>query len=387
MKNANKLLACLGVTVACFAGMSQSAYAAVAGHVQFVNGSLQITNSAGQTRQAQKGEAINEGDTLTSAPSASAQIKMQDGGFVAMRPDTKLKFDQFIFAGKQDGSEKSFFSLFKGGFRAVTGLIGQVNKQNYRITTPAATIGIRGTDHETFLIVPGSPLAQIAPTGAYSKVNIGETSLTTDKGTINVLPNQMGFAGGMNQTPQVQPVNTKVFTVAEAPTPQGKADKKEEKKEEKAEAKQEEKVAKGDKEEKKEGKKEGSKEDSKEGGKDTKQADKGSGEAKGDTKEAKTDTAASTGSEGQAADTTAAASGSQDAAGGSTSTTSTADGSSTSGTAQGTTTAAAPADTTPAPAPAPVAATTPQEPAAPIRSTAVVDAAPPARGLCRQFRR
>lgn len=255
----NKFLACLGLSVACCFTAASSAYAAVAGHVQFVNGEVQITTPAGQTRMVQKGDAINEGDTLTSAQKASAQIKMQDGGFVAVRPDTQLKFDQFVFAGKEDGSEKSFFSLFKGGFRAVTGLIGRINKQNYKITTPAATIGIRGTDHETFLITPGSPLAQIAPTGAYNKVNTGETSMTTDKGTIFVQPNQMGFAGGMNQMPQVQPVNTNVFTVAEAATPEAKAEKKEEKKE-KAEAKQEEKAAKNDKEE---GKKEGQKEEAK----------------------------------------------------------------------------------------------------------------------------
>lgn len=246
----NKLLACLGISVVCFTAASP-VYAAVAGHVQFVNGDVQITNAAGQTRMLQKGDAINEGDTLTSAQKSSAQVKMQDGGFVAVREDTRLKFDQFVFAGKEDGNEKSFFSLFKGGFRAVTGLIGRINKQNYRVTTPAATIGIRGTDHETFMITPDSPLAQVAPTGAYNKVNVGETSMTTDKGTIFVQPNQMGFAGGMNQMPQVQPVNTNVFTVAEAPTPGAKAEKKEEK-EEKAGAKQEEKAAEGAKEEGKE---------------------------------------------------------------------------------------------------------------------------------------
>ena len=231
-KNINKLFACLGVTVACLAGISQSAHAAVAGYVQFVSGDVQITNAAGQSRAAQKGDAISEGDTLASAPSSSAQIKMQDGGLVAVRPDTKLKFDQFVFAGKQDGNEKSFFSLFKGGFRAITGLIGQVNKQNYKITTPAATIGIRGTDHESFVVTPGSPLAQVAPVGAYSKVNVGETYMATEKGTIFVQPNQMGFAGGMNQMPQLQPLNTNIFTVAAAPTVEAKVEKKEEKKEE-----------------------------------------------------------------------------------------------------------------------------------------------------------
>lgn len=215
------------VSVACTAFLGPVAYADVAGHVQFVNGNVQLSNASGPTRSLQKGDAIREGDTLTSAAAASAQIRMEDGGLVAVRPDTQLKFDQFVFNGKQDGTERSFFSLLKGGFRAVTGLVGQLNKTTYRIVTPVATIGIRGTDHETFLIVPGSALAELAPAGAYSKVNVGETTLTTNQGSIHVTPNQMGFAAGLNQPPQVQPVNTKVFTVAQNPGPQAPNAKKE----------------------------------------------------------------------------------------------------------------------------------------------------------------
>ena len=55
-----------------------AAYANVAGYVQFVNGVVQLTDPAGQTRSVQKGDAVNEGDTLTSARNASAQIKMQE---------------------------------------------------------------------------------------------------------------------------------------------------------------------------------------------------------------------------------------------------------------------------------------------------------------------
>jgi hypothetical protein len=227
MKNISKVLSCLGLTMVSFAVAPSTACAAVAGHVQFVSGNVQISNQVGQVRPARKGDAINESDVLISALQSTAQIKMQDGGFIAVRPDTRLKFDHFVFAGKEDGSEKSFFSLFKGGFRAVTGLIGRVNKQSYRITTPAATIGIRGTDHETFVITPDSPLAQMAPSGAYNKVNVGETYMATEKGTIFVQPNQMGYAGGMNQMPQIQPVNANVFTVVATPDKETPVEKKE----------------------------------------------------------------------------------------------------------------------------------------------------------------
>jgi len=145
---------------------------------------------------------------------------MEDGGMVAMRPDTRLKIDRFNFDGKEDGTERSFFSLFEGGFRAITGKIGKKNKVNYRITTPATTIGVRGTDHETFVVTPDSTLAATTATGTYNRVNLGETSMTTGKGTIFVLPNQMGFAGAADQMPELEPVNLRIFTVAAQPLSQ-----------------------------------------------------------------------------------------------------------------------------------------------------------------------
>ncbi len=211
MKNLSKAL--LGLTaMLVLLGGSGSVYAAIAGQVQYVHGKVQLTTAAGVTHAIKKGEAVNEGDTLLSSPSAYAQIRMEDGGMVAMRPDTRLKIDRFTFDGHQDGTERSFFSLFQGGFRAITGQIGKEHKANYRITTPATTIGIRGTDHETFVVTPGSTMAATIPVGTYNKVNLGETSMTTEKGTLLVLPNQMGFVGEADEMPHLQPINLKVFT-------------------------------------------------------------------------------------------------------------------------------------------------------------------------------
>lgn len=213
------------------AGNSGSVSAEIAGHVQFVHGKVQLTTATGVTHAIRKGDAVNEGDTLVTMQNASAQIKLQDGGFIAMRPDTRLKFDRYTFNGQQDGTERSFFSLFNGGFRAITGLIGKKNKKNYQITTPASTIGIRGTDHETFVVTPDSPLAASTPVGTYNKVNLGETSMTTEKGGISIRPNQMGFAGASDQMPELQPVNLHIFSVASQPAMQTSNDRHEERSE------------------------------------------------------------------------------------------------------------------------------------------------------------
>lgn len=192
-------------------------FADQAGNAQFVSGTVQVTDSSGRIRSLQKGGVINEGDTLASSKASVAQIRMVDGGFVAVRPETELKFDQFKFGDKNGAEEKSFFGLIKGGFRAVTGLIGRVNKQNYRITTPAATIGIRGTDHETVVVLPNT---LGLPPGTYNMVNTGETSMMTDAGSVNIRPGDgMAFSPGMNQSPTVMPVNTQLFNAVREPAP------------------------------------------------------------------------------------------------------------------------------------------------------------------------
>ena len=245
MKIVKKIIAIIN---ACLAAslmlMSQASYAVDAGHAQFVNGNVRISSADGQESILKKGDVVREGDTLTTATDASAQIKMLDGGLIAVRSDTKLKFDTFKFNGTQDGSERSFFSLFTGGFRAVTGLIGKLHKSSFHITTAAAVIGIRGTDHETYVVTAGSPMAAVAPIGTYNKVNWGETTMTTDRGTISVLPNQMGYVSAADQMPELKPLNTKIFTVKSRPLTKVKASEKEDK--------QVRKTAAADKSEKKE---------------------------------------------------------------------------------------------------------------------------------------
>jgi hypothetical protein len=189
-----------------------------AGLVQFVIGEVQQTTLFGQKHAIQKGDTVNEGDTLTTSPKASARIRMSDGGLITVRPDTQLKIDSFKFNGKQDGSEQSFFSLVKGGFRSVTGLIGKLNKKSYRIHTPMAVLGIRGTDHEIIFVAPGSGLAKLAPVGTYDKVYSGTTTLTNDRGTIAIAPKQMGYVAAPDQKPQLKPVDAKLFAAEQEPS-------------------------------------------------------------------------------------------------------------------------------------------------------------------------
>lgn len=179
---------------------------AAAGKFQFVAGDVKVLNRAGVERSAVKGMDVEEGDTLTTAANSSAQIKMADEGMMAIRPDSKIKIETYVFNGKQDGNERSLIMLLKGGFRAITGLIGHNNKDNNVIKTSTATIGIRGTDHEPMFIPEPPPgVKSIAPPGTYDKVNSGATFIKTNMGIININPNQAGFVAGQDKIPQLLP--------------------------------------------------------------------------------------------------------------------------------------------------------------------------------------
>lgn len=123
-----------------------SGYAA-AGRVDFAIGTVESVAANGSRRPLAKGAEIDAGETISTATGARAQVRFADGAFISLQPNTQFRVDEFKYKNKADGEEKGFFSLLKGGFRAITGVIGHANKQAYRVKTPAATIGIRGTGY------------------------------------------------------------------------------------------------------------------------------------------------------------------------------------------------------------------------------------------------
>jgi hypothetical protein len=215
MSTMKRALGCAALLV-----LPLTVHAAVAGKFQFVAGGVAVVDGQGKSRPAQKGGDVSEGETLVTEANGAAQVRMVDGGLIALRPDTRMTVSTYRFNGKEDGSESAVFSLLKGGLRAITGVIGKTHKENYQIKTANATIGIRGTDHEAFVV----PAAQggigstggIAP-GTYDKVNVGATSLRTDTGVAVIGPNQVGFAASAAQPPVLLPRIPDIFRAAPAP--------------------------------------------------------------------------------------------------------------------------------------------------------------------------
>lgn len=117
---------------------------AAAGKVEFASGGASLKTADGTAKALTKGMEVNQGDTILTG-SGRAQVRFTDGGYFSFQPNTEFKVEEYNFNGQQDGTEKGFFKLLRGGLRAVTGFVGRQNRPAYRLATPVATIGIRGT--------------------------------------------------------------------------------------------------------------------------------------------------------------------------------------------------------------------------------------------------
>lgn len=138
-----------------------------AASLDFVIGDVQAVSASGGTRSLGKGGRIVAGDTVR-VGDGRAQLRFDDGAMVSLQPNTDFRIDDYQFSGQQDGKERGFFSLLRGGLRTLTGLVGKVNKGNYKVTTSVATIGIRGTeytltylDSETVVIATGEGAIEV----------------------------------------------------------------------------------------------------------------------------------------------------------------------------------------------------------------------------------
>lgn len=145
MKTNNKLhmrpLAALIVGVLVFPGIAMAA--SPAGQVLVASGKVKAVSADGKTRDLNRRAPIYAGDKLVTATRANAQVKFTDGAIVSLKPSTELRVDEYAY--EEGGLQKAFMSLVRGGFRTVTGAIGKTSRADYRVSTPVATIGIRGT--------------------------------------------------------------------------------------------------------------------------------------------------------------------------------------------------------------------------------------------------
>ena len=200
MNMRNVLTATLLLTVA------QSAIAADAGTVSFVTGSVSAERQP--AAPLAKGDTVLVEDFVITGDASRAQLMMIDGARVAIRPNSRLQVEEYVYAGEQAAAgsavvtsddNSSIINLVKGGFRTITGAIGKEDPSDYEVRTAVGVLGIRGTNFAVLLCsgdcdtAPGVTPGAIVPDGLYLMVTEGTIVFSNEVTTLELTAGEFAY--------------------------------------------------------------------------------------------------------------------------------------------------------------------------------------------------
>ena len=91
--------------------------------------------------QVSVGDEVVRDETLRTSDDSDARIRLLDDTKLSLGPRSTLKIDRAVYSGETSYKEITI-RLTEGAFRFIT---GKSDKKSYRIETPFASIGVRGT--------------------------------------------------------------------------------------------------------------------------------------------------------------------------------------------------------------------------------------------------
>ena len=106
--------------------------------------------SASKAMPLQKDQTLAVGDRLVTGPSSHVHVRFIDGALVSVRDSSELVITQYSFDPENPAVSKVRFDLQGGVARSITGKAGQAAKDQFRLNTPVAALGVRGTDFAAF---------------------------------------------------------------------------------------------------------------------------------------------------------------------------------------------------------------------------------------------
>ncbi|MGT2509440.1 FecR family protein [Cupriavidus basilensis] len=122
---------------------------AVLGEASVVVG-LALVEEGGAKRPLERGARLREGITLETGANGFIYVNTLDGGFISLRPNSSLTIDAYTYNGNAPEDTHIKLRLNRGVVRAISGRGAQAARERFRMNTPVAAIGIRGTDFSVF---------------------------------------------------------------------------------------------------------------------------------------------------------------------------------------------------------------------------------------------
>jgi hypothetical protein len=188
------------------------AWAQVAGRAQFVSGDVQVERGSGRTALARDAE-VRQGDLLLTGADGNVQLVMVDQARISLRPRSRMRIERYEFEASKPGAGEAFLQLLTGAMHAFTGEIVERDRTRFKMGTPLATVGIRGS---------GNILAHYQETGTLNHTLTG-THIVTSRDPAGIERSLVSYPGQtiqvrFGQAPRYVPTPAFLMAAASPPT-------------------------------------------------------------------------------------------------------------------------------------------------------------------------
>jgi hypothetical protein len=128
------------------ANASAKPHSAVVGEATMVIGQARLFSPDGEAKSLARGAPVREGDRIETGAGGHVHLKFVDGGRLSVRPASRLQIENYSHKDQQSALTAIRFKLDEGTARSITGSWGEESRDRFRLNTPLAAIGVKGTD-------------------------------------------------------------------------------------------------------------------------------------------------------------------------------------------------------------------------------------------------
>ncbi|MGJ0321859.1 FecR family protein [Aliarcobacter cryaerophilus] len=147
-------------------------------------------------------DSISNNDFIETKTNSKVKITFIDNTIITIGKESSLKIEDYFFDSNNKNSAKTELNVSKGAFHAITGQIGKVNPEKFKLKTKNATIGIRGTE------IYGDQNRVFCTQGAIYVLSFGDTREVSQGFFVNTFDNQIPSQSTPIDQQQFQDVNS-----------------------------------------------------------------------------------------------------------------------------------------------------------------------------------
>ncbi|MEI7446368.1 MAG: FecR family protein, partial [Burkholderiales bacterium] len=148
------------------------------------DGQTTLVRGASVQSPVRRDVPVRAGDRIRTGADGTVQLRFTDGALMSIQPGSDFRIEAYVF---EQAAQRGFFELLAGTVRAVSGRIGKRDRDDWRLRTPTATLGIRGTEFTvTETPCPKRGCADVDGAGFSVTVISGRVVVGNEAGSIEV---------------------------------------------------------------------------------------------------------------------------------------------------------------------------------------------------------